>query len=112
MAHGTQSRGGHRPTGWSPGVTLFQSSLWTASLQDWAADCRRSAPHKKNRAEEASLYLQHLACKPSPPASSHGWGMVAPTHLALLPGARHAHTHPVLPSDGRRAATCRGVRKE
>lgn len=38
--------------------------------------------HEEKQAEEASLYLQHLACKPSPPVSpDDGWGVV-PT----LPG--------------------------
>lgn len=32
--------------------------------------------------------------------------------LACKPPTRPAHTHPALPSDGSRAATCRGVRKE
>lgn len=64
-----------------PKVTWSRESKDATNPPNWAAQHSYSiSPHRKKQAE-ASLYLQHLACKPSPPASpDDGWG-VAPTLL-------------------------------
>lgn len=58
------------------------------------------------------LALQLLACMTKPAACAL-WAGVSPARPGPAVGETgHEHTHPVLPSNGRRAATCRGVRKE
>lgn len=100
MAHQMQSQGGQRPRAQQdyplgslhPEIedgSPHHMGRWLLLL--WSS-------HEKNEAEKASLHLQHLACKPSPPASlCNGEWSASPTVSTLTQCCLPTQTSSYLP---------------